>query len=254
MPVSVTHTLLDSLPPAAIPPIDHYALGPLGVLVTLIFTVELLFRLYCAPLMPNFNQSAATSTIFYTSRATRFPRAQARFLEYAFGTAYGLIDVLAVIPGVLIWFTPQNEYLWALLLLRVFKAERYVSGFAYFRQILKDSRAILVYSGGVAIGLWLLSAEVMYYTERYSIDPQVGSLPLIGSCQCQVSNHYSTLDGSLWLTLLNMSGESPLGDYSFWGSIVTAALGVFAVGVIAVPLGVFGAGMQDRYDVIRGVT
>ncbi|KAF4729843.1 hypothetical protein FOZ62_031352 [Perkinsus olseni] len=132
---------------------------------------------------------------------------------------------------------PTNEYLRVLLLVRVFKAERYVAGFAFFRQILRDNRAMLVYSGGLAVVIWLLSAEVMYYTERYTIDPEVG-------------RYYSTLDGSLWLTLLNLSGESPLGDYSFLGSIITAGLGLFAVGVVAVPLGVLGTGMQDRLEAL----
>ncbi|KAF4675814.1 hypothetical protein FOL47_007240 [Perkinsus chesapeaki] len=169
------------------------------------------------------------------ARAARFPRVQARLGEYALGSPYGVIDVIAVVPGLLLWFMPNNEYLWALLLLRVFKLERYLCGFAYFRRILSDSRTLLIYMGSLAAGLWLLMSEVMYYTERYASD-------------LKVARYYSTLDGSLWLTLLNVSGESPLGDYSLPGSIITGALGMFAVGVVAVPLGVLGAGMQDRLE------
>jgi hypothetical protein len=49
----------------------------------------------------------------------------------------------------------------------------------------------------------------------------------------------------MWMTLLNLSGESPLCDYTPLGKVVQALIGIFAVGVFAIPVGVLGSGFED---------
>ena len=49
----------------------------------------------------------------------------------------------------------------------------------------------------------------------------------------------------MWVTLLNLTGESPLCDFTFFGKIMTAFMGIFGVGVFAIPIGLFGAAWED---------
>ena len=56
---------------------------------------------------------------------------------------------------------------------------------------------------------------LMHYAERDSPDEEMRS-------------YYKDVPGAMWITLLNLSGESPLANYSFWGKIVTGIVGVVA--------------------------
>jgi hypothetical protein len=57
---------------------------------------------------------------------------------------------------------------------------------------------------------------------------------------------------SMWMTLLNLQGEAPLADYTVLGKVITALLGMFAVGVFAVPTGIvasqFSGFVDDRQE------
>ena len=54
-----------------------------------------------------------------------------------------------------------------------------------------------------------------------------------------------TIPNSMWITLLNLSGESPLAHYTAWGKILQVPLGLFATGFFGIPIGILGAGFQD---------
>ena len=60
-----------------------------------------------------------------------------------------------------------------------------------------------------------------------------------------VQQYYRTASASMWLTLLNLSGESPLCDYSLMGRITTGFMGLIAVAFVTIPMGVLGAGFED---------
>ncbi len=59
-----------------------------------------------------------------------------------------------------------------------------------------------------------------------------------------MARYYSSVPMALWMTLLNLSGESPLCDYTPVGSLIVGALSVSAVAVFAVPVGAIGAGFE----------
>jgi hypothetical protein len=58
----------------------------------------------------------------------------------------------------------------------------------------------------------------MYFTERNNSDTST-------------SFYYQSVADSMWITLLNLSGESPLWNYSIGGKIVTGLVGIFATGM-----------------------
>lgn len=52
----------------------------------------------------------------------------------------------------------------------------------------------------------------------------------------------------MWITLLNLSGESPLWNYSIGGKIVTSLVGIFATGWFGIPIGLLAAGFENWID------
>lgn len=56
--------------------------------------------------------------------------------------------------------------------------------------------------------------------------------------------YYSTVPQAMWVTLLNLSGESPLCNYSLLGKIVTGVVGLFASGLFGIPIGIIGSGFE----------
>ena len=75
----------------------------------------------------------------------------------------------------------------------------------------------------------------MYYAERANPDPAT-------------QKYYTSIPQSMWITLLNLSGESPLCDYTVIGKITTGLLGIFAVGWFSIPVGLVGAGFEEWID------
>ena len=63
---------------------------------------------------------------------------------------------------------------------------------------------------------WLVFfGALLYVTERNNPDPEMAA-------------NYNNVPNSMWMTLLNLSGEAPLAHFSIWGKIATGFLGLFA--------------------------
>lgn len=67
-------------------------------------------------------------------------------------------------------------------------------------------------------------SSILYYTERNNPDDEM-------------STYYKTVPHSMWITLLNLSGECPLAHYSVMGKIVIGVIGLFATAIFGVPIG-----------------
>ena len=78
---------------------------------------------------------------------------------------------------------------------------------------------VLAITAFTAILFWIFFSACLYFSERDALDPEMAS-------------NYNTIPNAMWVTLLNLSGESPLSEYSFWGKVVTAILGLFATGCV----------------------
>ena len=83
---------------------------------------------------------------------------------------------------------------------------------------------ILIVTAFSAIVTWVFASSLMYYAERHNPDPEI-------------AKYYSSVPAAMWITLLNLTGESPLADYTVAGKIVTAICGIFAVGFFSIPIG-----------------
>lgn len=105
----------------------------------------------------------------------------------------------------------------SLRLLRILRFERYTHAFLTFDDVVRRNLDVLTITAFAALLIWIFFATCLYFSERNSHDEEM-------------RDNYKTIPHSMWITLLNLSGESPLAQYSIWGKIVTGILGLFATG------------------------
>ncbi|CAJ1409909.1 unnamed protein product [Effrenium voratum] len=154
-------------------------------------------------------------------------------LHYIF-SSFGLVDGLCALLPAVSYVQPRPLFR-AAATLRILKLERYIGAFSAFKQILWNSRAVLSVTGGAAAVLWVIFSTVMYYAEKDNPDPEMAA-------------HYSSVATSMWVTLLNLSGEAPLCEYTTAGKYISALMGLIGVGFVTIPMGVLGSGFQDLLD------
>ena len=118
-----------------------------------------------------------------------------------------------------------------LRLLRILSFERYTKAFTTFDGIIAATSDVLAMTAFVAIIMWVLFSSILYFTERDNPDAEMAS-------------YYNNVPNAMWMTLLNLSGESPLCHYSIAGKVVTGFIGLFASGLFGIPIGVLGAGFE----------
>ena len=103
----------------------------------------------------------------------------------------------------------------SLRLLRILRFERYTHAFLSFDDVIQRNIDILAVTAFTAMLFWVFFSACLYFTERNSPDEEMAS-------------NYNTMPNSMWITLLNLSGESPLAQYSMAGKVITGILGLFA--------------------------
>ena len=139
----------------------------------------------------------------------------------------------------MIILTIFNAY--ALMTIFAFPASRFDSffkKFGYFDDVMRINADILVMTGFAALVVWVFFSAALYITERDNPDPEMAGF-------------YKTVPDSMWVSLLNLSGESPLCNYSVLGKILTGVIGLFATALFGIPIGILGAGLEE---VIEEVT
>ena len=119
----------------------------------------------------------------------------------------------------------------SLRLLRILRFERYTHAFTTFDDVIIQNIDILTITAVTAMIFWIVFSTLLYYTERNSDDAEIAA-------------NYNHIPNAMWITLLNLSGEAPLSQYSMLGKVITAILGLFATGIFGIPIGVLGAGFE----------
>jgi hypothetical protein len=117
-------------------------------------------------------------------------------------------------------------------LLRLFRFERYTHAFTSFDDVISRNADVLAITGFSAILVWVFFAAWLYFTERDNPDDEMAVF-------------YKTVPDAMWVTLLNLAGESPLSQYSSAGKVATGILGLFATAIFGIPIGLLGAGFEE---------
>eukprot|EP00527_Entomoneis_sp_CCMP2396_P007171 CAMPEP_0198142330 /NCGR_PEP_ID=MMETSP1443-20131203/5137_1 /TAXON_ID=186043 /ORGANISM="Entomoneis sp., Strain CCMP2396" /LENGTH=1293 /DNA_ID=CAMNT_0043805305 /DNA_START=69 /DNA_END=3950 /DNA_ORIENTATION=+ len=215
--------MLDTL--SDLPSHVHIVLDAFELISVSIFTVEYVIRVYSIKEDPKYNKPGG---------------------RFQYMTSFlSVVDFLSVAPY---WIevittgrviTPYSDAsstasnaVKALRLLRILRFERYTHAFTSFDDVIMRNSDILSVTLFSALLVWVLFAAVLYITERDNPDSEM-------------AENYKTVPHSMWLTLLNLSGEAPLAQYSTIGKVVTGILGLFATAIFGIPIGVLGAGFEE---------
>jgi hypothetical protein len=195
----------------------------------LVFTAEYVAKIYaavtCDPMYSN--KSLSSSLWFY-------------------GTSFlPLVDLLGFLPFWINLFGFGGQvidtsgpsgvggtFVKALRLLRIFRFEKYTHAFLSFDDIFTRNSDILSVTLFSSIMLWVFFSALLYVTERDNGDPEMAS-------------NYNNVPNSMWMTMLNLSGENPLAQYSLVGKIATGILGLFATAIFGIPIGILGGGFEE---------
>uniref|UniRef100_A0A6V2DTS6 Ion transport domain-containing protein n=2 Tax=Ditylum brightwellii TaxID=49249 RepID=A0A6V2DTS6_9STRA len=148
-----------------------------------------------------------------------------------------LVDLLSFLPFWINAFTPIqfSTTVRCVRLLRILRFDRYTNAFSSFDDVLRDSADILAMTGFTALVLWVFFSVLLYFSERDNHDEEVAS-------------YYRTIPHAMWVTLLNLAGESPLSNYTVVGKVATGIIGLFASGLFGIPIGVLGAGFEELVE------
>lgn len=118
-----------------------------------------------------------------------------------------IIDVISIVPYFVGLLTTSGNAPTVFLLLKVLRFSMCYNSIATFGHILQENSDVLSVTGFSALLLWVFFASILYYTERDNPDDDI-------------KRNYSTIPNSMWITLLNLSGECPLAYYSSVGKVV----------------------------------
>ena len=129
----------------------------------------------------------------------------------------------------------SSTFIRCLRLLRILKAEKYTQAFTVFDDVILANSDILTVTGFSALVMWILFSSLMYFAERDNPDKSM-------------REYYNTVPNAMWMTLLNLSGESPLCHYTGIGKVLQGIIGIFATGLFGIPIGLLGAGFEEWID------
>lgn len=119
----------------------------------------------------------------------------------------GIVDVLTIFPYWVGIASVSGPAPTLFLLFKIFHIEKCNKAFSTFGNVLRENFDVLTVTGFSAVLLWIFFASLLYYTERDNPDEDM-------------KGYYSTIPNSMWVTLLNLSGECPLAHYSNVGKVI----------------------------------
>eukprot|EP00658_Telonema_sp_P-2_P037995 TRINITY_DN27317_c0_g1_i2.p1 TRINITY_DN27317_c0_g1~~TRINITY_DN27317_c0_g1_i2.p1 ORF type:complete len:809 (-),score=175.98 TRINITY_DN27317_c0_g1_i2:159-2585(-) len=113
--------------------------------------------------------------------------------------------------------------------------DRYTHGFRILGQVFVRTAGVLLVGIALILVMLVVCSVFMWHTERRNPDPNM-------------QRYYSSVPNSLWLSLLNLSGEAPLCDYSNLGMVMVGFMAIFGSALVGVPIGIIGSAFGDALD------
>lgn len=206
-----------NLPKAAVEVIDI-----LETITVIIFTVEYLLRIW-------------VSEYIYPKKTKLFAR-----LRYIL-TFMALIDLFSILPFYLPFVFPFDmrvlRALRIIRLLRIFKVNRYTNALSAIISVLKKKSSQLLSSMFIVILLMIIASILMYNVE-HEAQPEI------------FQNAFS----GLWWAVATFTtvGYGDIFPITVFGKILSGAISLLGIGLVAVPTGIISAGFIEKIDQDKG--
>ncbi|RLD64564.1 MAG: ion transporter [Bacteroidetes bacterium] len=183
-----------------------------------VFTIEYLLRLYVSDLSHPSNSRIKSAMRFVFS-------------------AYGLVDLLAILP----FFLPMIikidlRFLRILRLtrfLRILKMNRYNDSLILIWTVVKEKRAELAMTGFLTFLILVIASFLMYYVEG---ETQSGAFP-------------NVLEAFWWaIATLTTVGYEDTYPITGLGKLISGVISLLGIGIIALPTGIISAGFIGKLE------
>lgn len=179
-----------------------------------IFTFEYILRLWACVEDPNV--ATKGPIVGRISYALRF---------------FSVVDILSIAPYWVYMFLPSEspDFTTALRvfrLVRLLKADKYVSAFALLGQVLAENSALLIASSFYAAVTWIVCSTVLHILEINN--------PALGT-------HFQSIPQAMFIVIVMLTGEYPVADFTPAGQVIAGFIAVAAVAIFAVPSAIFAS-------------
>ena len=165
-------------------------------------------------------------------------------VRYVF-SLYALLDVVTIAPYFWTLAFPggvvddYDEALRMLRLLRLLKMDKYIPSITLIDDVMRNNALVLTMTGFTAGVFWIVFSTLMWMSESANtIDPNDN-----GVTQAM---RYKDVPSSLSYTLIHLSGDYPLLDYSLTGKLICFLMVLFAASVVQIPTGIIAEGFQNE--------
>lgn len=203
----------------SIPEIDqsiHKFLFIFEIFSVIIFSIEYILRIIVADLTHKGNTRIHSIFKFMTS-------------------AYGIIDLLAIIPFFIPFLIKVDlRFLRIIRLtrfLRILKIDRYTRSLNIIFSIIKEKKSELAVTGFLALLILFIASFLMYEVE--------------GKAQPEV---FPNILASMWWAVATLTtvGYGDIYPITGIGKIISGVIAILGIGLIALPTGILGAGFIDK--------
>lgn len=185
------------------------------VITVVVFTVEYLLRIWTADLL--------------------FPKAKHPYVKYVF-SFMALIDLLAILPFYLPFFSADLRFLRMMRLfrlfrlLRVFKLGRYLDALHVIVKVIRTSGPQLIMSVVICFFVMLFSAIIMYTVENPEQPEQ-----------------FPNVISALWWAICTLTtvGYGDVYPITAVGKFFASVISLVGIGIIAIPTGIIAAGFNQ---------
>jgi len=148
-------------------------------------------------------------------------------------TFYAVTDLISFLPTWIellpgIGDITSTGFVRVFRLIRLLKAEKYVDAFAVLGGVLRENSILLIAAAWYAFLMLVVFATILYYTER--------------NWSGETRKYYNSIPQGLFPTILMLTGEYPLSDFSPAGQFFASILALTAVAIFGIPTAVLGSG------------
>ena len=192
----------------------HSFFHVLEIVTVVVFTAEYILRIWTADLL--------------------YPESRHPRLRYFF-SFMAIIDLLAIVPFYLPFFSADLRFLRMMRLfrlfrlLRVFKLGRYFEALQIIVRVIKESGPQLIMSVVICFFVMLFSAIVMY-TVEHPVQPE----------------QFPNVISSLWWAMCTLTtvGYGDVYPVTAVGRLFASFISLIGIGIIAIPTGIIAAGFS----------